>query len=47
MLQRKAACLGGKEPLPGTPDEVIAKRFDRWVRDEYAKLGLVAPGDLG
>lgn len=37
--------LGGKEPLPGTPDEVVAKRFDRWIAAEYEKLGLDVPAE--
>lgn len=35
--------MKGKEPLPGTPDEVISVRFDRKVREEYVKLGLEVP----
>lgn len=45
LLQRKAMVLGGKEPLPGTPDEVVAKRFDRWIAAEYEKLGLDVPAE--
>lgn len=45
LLQRRAAVLGGREPLPGTPDEVIARRFDRWIAAEYEKAGLEVPAE--
>lgn len=43
LLQRKSIALKGKEPMPGTVDEVIARRFDRWIREEYKRLGLAVP----
>lgn len=43
LLQRKSLALKGREPMPGTVDDVIAKRFDRWIREEYKRLGLPVP----